>query len=154
MLDFIIDLFNKEKSETRERTADKNRAIQIAACALFIEIGNIDDEFSIEEKEKVISIMKNKFSLTDSEINKLISVSKKEIEQSVSVYEFTEIVNQNFNNDEKFNLIKNLWQIAYTDGNIDKYEDHYIKRICNNLHLTHKDRIAAKLQVKEEMGIE
>lgn len=153
MLDFFVALINKNRSESNENEISDNHVLQIAACALFLEIANIDDDFTEIEKEKIFSIMKKEFSLSEIEINQLINKSEKEIEKSISVYEFTEIVNQYFSVDEKYNLIKNLWRIAYIDGNLDKYEDHYIKKISNNLHLPNKERIAAKLEVKEELGI-
>ncbi len=153
MLDLLFDLFNKNKDNTEETYFKRNHATQIAACALFLEIANIDENFTEKEKQKIINIMKNKFEISDSEIEKLIYRSKEEIKKSVSDFEFTTIVNQHLDNDEKFSLIKNLWQIAYIDGNIDMYEDHFIKKICNNLNLTNKDRIAAKLEVKQELGV-
>ncbi|MFZ1292555.1 MAG: TerB family tellurite resistance protein [Melioribacteraceae bacterium] len=150
MFEFILDTFKKQNNTD---TNSKNHAIQISACALFLEIAHIDDNLTIDEEQKIINIMKNEFSLSEEEINSLISKSKEEIKKSVSVYEFTEIVNKHFDSNEKFNLIKNLWHIAFVDGNIDQYEEHYIKKICSNLHLSHKDRIAAKLEVKKEMGL-
>lgn len=151
MFDFIIDSFKKCKNNPDENL--KNHTIQIAACALFLEIANADENFSIDEEDKILAIMKNNFSLTEEELNLLISKSKEEIKKSVSLYEFTEVINKHFDQNEKFNLIKNLWHIAFIDGNIDQYEEHYIKKICNNLHLSHKDRIAAKLEVKSELGL-
>lgn len=153
MLDFLSDLFNKNEDSTEKTSFNRNHKMQIAACALFLEIANIDENFTDKEKQKIICIMKNSFQISDSEIEQLFYRSKEEIERSVSDFEFTSIVNQHLDNNEKYSLIKNLWQIAYTDGNLDKYEDHFIKKICNNLNLSNKDRIAAKLEVKEELGI-
>ncbi len=148
----LLELF-KNNSVESTNVNDKEHSIQIAACALLLDLATVDESFTKEEKEKIIRIMKSKFSLLDSEINSLILESEEEINNSVSVYEFTEVINQHFTNDEKYCLVKNLWQIAFTDGNIDKYEDHYIKKISNNLHLSHKDRIAAKLEVKEKLNL-
>ena len=153
MLSYIKDLFTDSGKENQENKSPNNHNLQIAACALLLEIGTADDNLSELEKEKIIQLMKAKFELTESEVKNLIASSEAEIEESVSIYEFTDVLNKNLSNDEKYNVIKYLWHIAYADGNVDSYEDFYIKKISNNLHLHHKDRIAAKFEVKEELGI-
>lgn len=153
MLKHLSDLFTKKNDNSAERNVSHKHKLQIAACALLLEIASADDIFSEKEKEKTTELMKNKFGLTDSEVNNLISSSEEEIKESVSIYEFTDVLNKNLNNDEKYNIIKYLWHIAFADGNVDSYENYYIKKISNNLHMHHKDRIAAKFEVKEELGL-
>lgn len=153
MLSYLKDLFIDNNDSTEVKKKSSEHKLQIAACALLIEIANADDDFSDEEKNRIVEIMTNKFDLSEEEVNNLISKSEEEIEQSVSIYEFTDVLNKSINNDEKYILIKYLWQIAYADGNLDNYEDHFIKKISNNLHMHRKVRIAAKLEVKEELGL-
>jgi uncharacterized tellurite resistance protein B-like protein len=97
--------------------------------------------------------MKNNFKLTDEEVNKLLELSQKQIDKSVSAYEFTEIINEKLSEEEKYQIIKNLWQLAYVDGKLDKYEDYYIRKISNNLHISNQDRISAKLEVKKKLNL-
>jgi uncharacterized tellurite resistance protein B-like protein len=40
-----------------------------------------------------------------------------------------------------------VWEIAYTDGKLDKYEDYLVHKLAKLLHLTHKQLIEAKLRV-------
>ncbi len=151
MLNFFKELF-ADKSK-RQNAEEENNSLQIASCALLLELANSDDDFSDEEKTRVIELMKTNFNLTDEEVDKLLELSQKQIEKSVSSYEFTEIINKQLNEDEKYQIIKNLWQLAYVDGKLDKYEDYYIRKISNNLHISNKERIAAKLEVKKEMNL-
>ncbi len=150
MLNFLSDLFN-QKCGNNSSNSNNEHKLKVAACSLLLEIAAADNKFSDLEKKKVTEIMKNKFSLTDEEVNNLIAISKEEIKKSVSLYEFTNILNQQLNQDEKYSIIKYLWEIAFADGNIDAYEDFYIKRISNNLHINNKNRVAAKLEVKENL---
>ena len=152
MLNFFKELFADNKSK-QQNAEEENNSLQIASCALLLELANADDEFSDEEKTRVVELMKTSFNLTDEEVDKLLELSQKQIEKSVSAYEFTEIINKQLNEDEKYQIIKNLWQLAYVDGKLDKYEDYYIRKISNNLHISNQDRIAAKLEVKKEMKL-
>ena len=150
MLNYLKELFTNKTEAEAENSSHK---LEIAACALLMEIANADDNFSEEEKTKIIELMKKKFNLTEEEVLNIISKSEEEIKKSVSLYEFTDILNNNLNNDEKYSILKHLWRIAYADGDLDAYEDHYIKQISNNLHIYNQERIAAKLEVKEELGL-
>jgi uncharacterized tellurite resistance protein B-like protein len=153
MLNYLKDLFDSSASNDNSTDNNRSHRLEIAACALLIEVAKADDEFSDEEKDRITEIMKNKFHLSESEVSSIFEESEESVRNSVSLYEFTDTLNQHLSNDEKYSVLKLLWQIAYADGNIDKYEDHYIKKISNNLHLYNKDRIAAKFEVKEMLGL-
>jgi uncharacterized tellurite resistance protein B-like protein len=94
--------------------------------------------------------MQDIFNLEKEYVDELIQLSEEEIKESISLYEFTTTINQNFSSDEKFELVKNLWRLIYTDEILNMHEDHLIKKIGTMLNLEHRDIIAAKLMVKEE----
>ncbi len=152
MLDFFKEIFSNKNNKQQTET-DDNKAIQIASCALFLELANADDDFSNDERKRIIELMKNNFKLSDEEIDKLFELSQQQINKSVSAYEFTEIINEKLNEEEKYEIVKNLWRLAYVDKKLDKYEDYYIRKISNNLHISNQDRIAAKLEVKKELNL-
>jgi uncharacterized tellurite resistance protein B-like protein len=90
--------------------------------------------------------------LDDECVKELLDLSEKKVKDSISVYEFTSVINESFNQQEKLDLIKNLWRIIYQDGKLDSHEDRLIKIIGSTMNLEHRDVIGAKLFVKEEMG--
>jgi uncharacterized tellurite resistance protein B-like protein len=97
--------------------------------------------------------MKSKYELDNNGAGELMSLTEESIKKSVSIYEFATIVDQNFSKDEKLKLMKELWQLIYTDKKLNKYEDNLIKRIGDILKLEHKEVIEAKLMVKGELGL-
>jgi len=129
------------------------KKLQVATCALFFEIAKADENFTNEEHEKIVSIMKMKYELDNDEANELMSRTEESIKKSVSIYEFATVVDQNFSKDDKLELMKELWQLIYTDKKLNKYEDNLIKRIGDILKLEHKEVIDAKLMVKGELGL-
>ncbi|MEE9430012.1 MAG: TerB family tellurite resistance protein [Melioribacteraceae bacterium] len=152
MLKYFKDLFLKEESANVD-SENRNHLLQIASCALFLELANSDDEFTTDEKSNIIELMEKQFNMSPSSVENLIEQAEEKIVNSVSIYEFTEIVNEQLNNDEKYEIIKNLWRLAYVDDKLDKYEDYFIKKISNNLNMSNQDRISAKLEVKDEMKL-
>ena len=126
--------------------------VQVATSALLIEIAKADGDFSEDERKRVIDLMKEQFNLDEKCVNELLELSEQKVKDSISVYEFSSVINENFTQHEKLNLLKNLWRIIYEDGKLDSHEDRLIKIIGSTLNLEHKDVIGAKLFVKEEMG--
>ena len=70
------------------------------------------------------------------------------MDESISLYDFTSEVNEKFSREKKCELVKLLWKVAYADGRVDKYEEHYIRKISDLLNLTHGDFIKAKIYAR------
>lgn len=152
MIDLLKNLFSVRKTDVSNEQNNEH-ILKVATCAIFIELANIDENFSEAEKIRIVDLMKNSFNLNKEEVDEIIKIANEKIEKSVSVYEFTDIVNKNLSMDEKYQIIKNLWLLAFEDNQLDTYENHFIKKISDNLHISNKDRIAAKFEVKNQLGI-
>ena len=50
-------------------------------------------------------------------------------------------------------VIEHLWEIAFADSRLDKYEEHMVRKIAGLIYVEHKDFINAKLRVKKRLGI-
>ncbi len=133
-------------------TENLDNKLQVATAALFVEIATADGDFSDDERNRIINTMQKEFNLTDDCVEDLIKLSEESVKDSISIYEFTSVLNDHFNRDEKLQLLNNLWKLVYTDGKLDKYEDRLIKIIGSTLNLDHKDIINSKLLVKQELG--
>ena len=151
MFDYLkrVIATTEETFTARKDPADTSKKIQIATAALFIEIAKADGEISGDERQKIVKNMEEMFDLDEECVENLLELSEQRVNESISVYEFSSIINENFSREEKYQLIKNLWKIVYTDDYLDQYEDRLMKIIGATLNLDHKDIIDAKLEVKE-----
>jgi uncharacterized tellurite resistance protein B-like protein len=120
---------------------------------LFIEIAKADGDFSEAERKRIIELMRSDFNLDENCIDELMELSEKKVKESISIYEFSTVINEQFNKDDKLKLLKSLWKVIYEDGKLDKYEDHLIKIIGTTLNLDHRDIISSKLAAKEDIGL-
>jgi uncharacterized tellurite resistance protein B-like protein len=158
MLEYLRKIFSDNQpaaSQVIDNSSPdrKNKRIEIAACALFIEMAKADGDFTDEERKFIISEMKKTFNLDDEYVNELMILAEQRIKQSVSLYEFTGVVNTTFTHEEKIELIESLWRLIYKDEKLNAYEDHLIKRISATINIEHKQIINAKLWVKEQLGL-
>lgn len=143
---FLADEFSSAGS------GGNGRKIKIATCSLFLVLAKSDDDFTTLEFQTIMEVMKNLFAINPEEAQELIDISEEAVKRSVSVYEFTDTINNYFDEDQKYEIIKNLWRLVLADNILNKYEEHLIRIISTNLRLSHRDFIAAKLEVKSELG--
>jgi uncharacterized tellurite resistance protein B-like protein len=150
MFEYLKKILSPE-SQKDTKSQNKEKKLQIATCALFVEMAGADDNFTDDERKKIIFIMQKTFDLDENYVKEIIELSEKKVDESVDVYEFTTVINSNFSKAEKFDLLKNLWRLIYVDDNLDKYEDSLVRKIGILLNVEHSDIIAAKIFVKDEL---
>jgi uncharacterized tellurite resistance protein B-like protein len=147
MIDLLKRYFGKSARVEGDQDVEASHDIRIATCALLLEMANIDGEFSDLERKRIISILKRDYQLSEEHALELIKASNEELDGSVDLWTFTNLINRNYSLGEKIRIIEMVWKIAYTDGELDKYEDYLVHKLANLLHLTHKQLIEAKLNV-------
>ncbi len=145
ILEALKNLF-EDKSTLKETAEDEG--LGIAAGVLMLEIARADDEIDDLEKEVVIEGVKNILHKTNHEINEIFNKVIAVVEESVSFFEFTSLINDSCSKKEKYDLLVILWKVAYADGQLDKYEEYYIRKIKDLLYLSQSDFIKAKLEAK------
>jgi uncharacterized tellurite resistance protein B-like protein len=75
-------------------------------------------------------------------------LAEEEAREATSLYQFTSLMNEHFDHREKVLMILNMWEVAYADGRIDRYEEHLIRKVADLLYLSHKDFITSKQQAR------
>ena len=103
----MIDLIKKiigNKEADKEKKAETGE-INLATCALLLELANVDGEFSKQEKDNIIDIFKKKYSLPEGEVNELIQSSEAELEKSIDLWKYTNLINQSYSLEENVHFI-------------------------------------------------
>ena len=158
MFEYLRKVLLAEKDEqagiksNQPAKESRSKKLQVATAALLVEIAEADGDFTDDERKRIIELMKAEFNLEEECVKELLDLSEQKVKDSISVYEFTSVINESFSQQEKLDLIKNLWRIIYQDGKLDSHEDRLIKIIVSTMNLEHRDVIGAKLFVKQELG--
>ena len=147
-MNFFKKIFQTEKSENP--TLDDKTSTK-ACIALLLETSMADEILDESELVTLKNTLQKDFLIEENEIDELINLAKENVEDSNSLYEFTRDINDNFDATERVKLIESMWKIAYADGNIDKYEEHIIRKVSNLIYVAHSDFIKAKLSAKEQI---
>ncbi|MDI6854100.1 MAG: TerB family tellurite resistance protein [Deltaproteobacteria bacterium] len=148
MLARIRQFFGKA-TDDRTQTAGKKTGydILVAVCALLVEMAGIDGQFTSAELQTVMSILKEKYGLSQEDADALITEAERELKESVDLWQFATLINENYQDAEKIELIETLWRIVYVDGKMDRYEHYLMNKLNKLLRLPHRRMIEAKLKV-------
>jgi uncharacterized tellurite resistance protein B-like protein len=128
---------------------NQQHALQLAVCVLLVEMARVDGKMSEQEFQRLTDIIDKQFSLTDDEKQELTELAHHELNEATDYYQFTAVLNQHFNAQEKLKVIEYLWEVAYVDGKIDAHEEHYLRKIHSLLHISHSQFIRVKHEVVE-----
>ena len=135
--------------ESPDKNIQHKNKIELATAVLMIEISLADENTGDEEYKIIKKILLEKFDLDETKIDTLISLAEDEVDHTVSLHEFAETINNELSAIEKTNIIENLWRVAYADAYIHKYEEYYIRKIADLLHVSHSDYIKTKLKTEK-----
>jgi uncharacterized tellurite resistance protein B-like protein len=141
-------LLKKEHPNSPPQILDEQERIQIATCVILIEIAKSDNAFSSIEKATIEAILKKEFQISKEAIEDLVKIAKTKREESIDLWEFTHLINENYSKEEKKNIVEAAWKVIYADEKLDSYEDHLVHKLARLLRLDHSDLIEAKLKVK------
>lgn len=140
---------NLSKKEEQNEELDSS-LLDNACAALLVEIAFADKDFDDTEKDSLRETLVKTYGLKEEEIEEIIQDADRSVEESTSLYGYTRIVNDEFNYEDKLDLIRNLWKVAYADGNLDKYEEHLLRKISDLIHVSHSDYINIKLEMRSD----
>ena len=121
----------------------------LAVAALLIEVARADHSVAAEERRSVVAAIARLCKLEDEDLDTLVATAVEAVDEAVSLYDFTATINQSLSRTQKLALLEMLWRVAQADGRVDHYEEYYIRKLADLLHLSHADFIRAKLRVTE-----
>jgi len=125
------------------------RSEQIATAALLIEVMIIDGNMSEDELQSITRTLSTILQLSSEQADELILLSRDEVSEATSLYQFTKEINAHFDQQKKLDLMTAMWRVAFADGHLDKHEEGIIRRVADLLHLRHSEYIQCKLNARD-----
>ena len=136
--------FFKKKKEQDIISETVSFDFELTAAVLAYEIARIDGKVDEDElimlKDELVLIA-NKTDKDESEILEIIESYSK---NSVSFHDFVEDINKEYSKDQKINLLRFMWNVAYADSKLDIEEERLIRRVADLIKI--KDIEVLKLK--------
>lgn len=109
--------------------------VQVAACALLLEVAYADEEFSPVERARIEEALHRHFGLDGAARERLIAEAEAKRERAIDDFEFTRLINQHYDLGQKMVLAEIMWGVILADGEIAKHEAYLVRKLANLLDL-------------------
>ena len=122
--------------------------LQLATAALMIEMMHADYNVSEQEESAIIAALKTAYHLSDSDLDDIIQLAHEEKREATSLYGFTSLINEHYSQQQKLEVIRLLWEIAYADQHFDKHELHLMRKISDLLYVPREIAMGIRDSIK------
>jgi uncharacterized tellurite resistance protein B-like protein len=143
---------NKKESTVNIDLSNRHTKLQTATCVILLEAVTADSHFSLQESDKIVELLIDRFNLSQSDVEQLINISKKQRKEHPDVWYFTNLINEELSVEQKHGLMEMVWQAIYSDGTLDKYEHHLSHKLRRLLNIRHSKFIELKKKTLEKIN--
>ncbi len=149
MFDQLLSLFrnNIQKARDSSDAAVAEQGYRVSAAALLVETIRADHQVSDAERKTLLNLLERSFQLSAADAEALLQQAEHAATDATSLYQFTTILNAELDNAQKEHLIELMWQAAFADGQLDRHEEHLVRRVADLIYVPHSRFIRAKLRV-------
>jgi uncharacterized tellurite resistance protein B-like protein len=109
--------------------------VQLAACALLLELAHADGSMSPEELGHIQSAIQRHFGIDHATARELIELAEAERRQSIDHYQFTRLVASEYDLGQKMVLAELMWGVILADGELATHETWLVRKLAHLLEL-------------------
>jgi uncharacterized tellurite resistance protein B-like protein len=147
MINNLFELFKKLIEVPDDEPQDDN-TIVLAAVSLMLEVARSDSGGEQVEHNLIRGILTNEFKVESELIDNLLEAGVEKVEDATDLFQFTQLINDQYSHEQKEGLIYAMWRVALADGKVQAIEDHIIRRVAGLIHVSHSDFIRLKLKAR------
>jgi uncharacterized tellurite resistance protein B-like protein len=135
LINQVVDAISAPRTDG-EDAESREAALRSATAVLMLDVARSDHVFDETEFERVLELVEKHFGISPEDAAELVNAADEKAEELVSLHEFTQLLHHNLDENEKARIVGLLWQVAYADGRLDKYEDSLVRKISDLLHVS------------------
>ena len=142
-----------ERIQTPATDDSPQTTVELAAAVLLVEVAWADHHVADAELRAIERSLKAVLQISGEDLRTLIDESRKAQRESVGLHRFTRAIVDAWSAEQRFELLVQLWRLAYCDAGLDKYEEATVRKIADLLYVDHPRFIAAKLKAKQLVAV-
>ena len=131
---FVTERLIPRQSPTPAEASGPDR-VQLAACALLLELAHADGEFSPTEQEHIERTVVRHFGLDAATATELIRLAETERRQSLDHFQFTRLIAEQYDLGQKMVLAEVMWGVILADGKLSDHETHLVRKMASLMQL-------------------
>ncbi|MBT3238980.1 MAG: TerB family tellurite resistance protein [Rhodospirillaceae bacterium] len=132
---------------------DAAEKLRLATAALLMEAACMDGHIDDAETGTVIALLTNHFELSVEEATELAEAGRQTVSESNELYGFTRTIKDNFDHNQRIQMIEMLWRVVYADGQLHDYEANLLRRVTGLIYVSDRDSGSARKRVLEQLDL-
>ena len=142
----MLGSLNKWFSQHLQKTeTGASHNVELATAVLLYEVMRADNKFDTQEQSIYLQQLEQHFTLSKDELAELCELTTQHAEEAVDFQQFTRVINDSCDINQKRSILDSLWLIAYADHELSADEDYTIRKVADLLYLPHSQFIKSKL---------
>lgn len=109
--------------------------VQLAACALLLELAHADGEFSPEERDHLRGALAGQFGLDETAGAELLRLAEAARAASLDHFQFTRLIAEQYDQRRKLELATTMWGVILADGRLSDHETHLVRKMASLMQL-------------------
>lgn len=122
----------------------ERHSLQVAVASLLHEATRVDLKDAPEEHAAAARALASLFDVSAADSTTLLEEGRERARRLTSYYAPVSVIKRDFDLSQRVLLIEHLWRIAYSDGRLDQYEDHFVRKIAHLLYVPNTQCILAR----------
>lgn len=144
MLKALKTLFDDTHAAPNALPGHEQRHLQLAVASVLHEATRVDLNDAPGEHAAAERALASLFGASPADSKALLAEGGERARRLTSYYAPISVIKRDFDLPQRVLLVEHLWRIAYADGKLDQYEDHFVRKIAHLLYVPNTQCILAR----------
>ena len=125
--------------------------LHVAVASLLHEATRVDLSERMEERAVAENGLVDLFGMSREDCAAVFEEGREKARHLTSYFGPVAVIKREMAPLERVRLIEHLWNVAYSDGGLDPYEDHYVRKIGHLLYVSNTDIMLARNRARSRV---
>ena len=134
----ILKMWNKIRAALHKEEAKDSKALSNAeaVAAILVYTAKLDEDYGTEERAHILELLARQQWDSTTSAEDLLARAEELCSEAVGYYGFLRVVNADFEDEDRAELLAMMWGVVMVDGVVDDYEANMMRRITGLLGLS------------------
>ncbi len=123
--------------------------LHLAVAVLLHEARRADADESHGESDAGAQALVELLGLERSDAVALLEEGRARAQALASFYAPVSVIKRDFSLEQRIALVEQLWRVSFADGQLNLYEDHYVRKIAHLLYVPNVQNMLARNRAKQ-----
>jgi uncharacterized tellurite resistance protein B-like protein len=138
--------------EAESLAGHKHHPLQLAVAVLLHEARRADSEEGEGEPEAELAALVDLLGLDAAQAAAVLQEGRVAAHKLASFYAPVHAIKREFSQERRVRLVEHLWRVAFADGQLNLYEDHYVRKIAHLLYVPNTQNMLARNRARDTIA--